>query len=167
MQTFLPVASTDFRQSATVLDDLRLNKQALEAWQILMNLLELNPQGDHRTPRGWKNHPAVLMWRGHEEALHLYIQAMVEEWLARGHKTIVGDKALQTISKARNLGLTDGHVTMPSWITDSSTFHQVAASHREALLWKNYEWYQQFNWTEDPGTRPETYNYVWPVPSSR
>ena len=64
MQTFVPLTST-VDDIAKVLDNKRLNKQALEGWQILMTLLELDPQGNHRVPKGWYNHPAVKMWRGH------------------------------------------------------------------------------------------------------
>ena len=41
MQTFLPVPS--FTETAQVLDKQRLNKQALEAWQIMMTNLKLDP----------------------------------------------------------------------------------------------------------------------------
>ncbi len=75
MQTFVPLfGSTD---TAQVLDRARLNKQALEGWQILMNLVQLDPQGNHRVSKGWSNHPAVKMWRGHEGALVSYILKMV------------------------------------------------------------------------------------------
>lgn len=163
MQTFVPLTSS-FEDIARTLDRARLNKQALEGWQILMTLLELDPQGDHRTPKGWVNHPAVKMWRGHEVTLYLYIQAMVTEWKRRGYKSTIGDKAKATINTAISIGLLDvGGSTPPKWLSNSETFKQVAASHRLALLSKDYEWYSQFGWPEDKGTRPDTYEYVWPV----
>jgi hypothetical protein len=70
-----------------------------------MTLLELDPQGNHRVPKGWYNHPAVKMWRGHEYALYRYIQAMVSEWKSRGYKSTIGDKAKATIMRAIELGL--------------------------------------------------------------
>ena len=163
MQTFVPVI-TSFDDIAKVLDNKRLNKQALEGWQILMTLLELDPQGEHRVPRGWVNHPAVRMWRGHEMALYLYIEAMVTEWKRRGYKSTIGDKAKATILKAMELGILNEYSTNPEWLSNLNTFKEVAASHRMALLNKDYEWYSQFGWEEDRGTRPESYEYIWPTP---
>ena len=86
MQTFVPLATTDFIQIAKTLDNKRLNKQALEGWQILMTLLELDPLGNDRIPKGWANHPAVKMWRGSETLLMNYVVAMGVEWVSRGYK---------------------------------------------------------------------------------
>jgi len=59
MQTFL--AYPDYKLSASVLDMKRLGKQRVEAWQIVQALT---------VPEyGWKNHPAVKMWRGHVPSL--------------------------------------------------------------------------------------------------
>lgn len=162
MQTFVPLTSS-FEDIAKVLDNKRLNKQALEGWQILMNLLELDPEGNHRISKGWSNHPAVRMWRGHEVALYRYIIAMVDEWKRRGFKSTIGDKAHATMLRATHLGLIDGHSDNPQWLSSSDQFSIIASSHRLALLSKEYEWYSQFGWREDPGYRPETYEYVWPV----
>lgn len=73
MQSFL-VSTGSFDETAQVLDNKRLNKQTLEAWQCLMTMTELDPQGNHRTPKGWSNHPVVKMWRGYETALLSYIE---------------------------------------------------------------------------------------------
>lgn len=162
MQTFVPLISS-FEDIARTLDNKRLNKQALEGWQILMTLLELDPQGNHRIPRGWVNHPAVKMWRGHEMALYLYIDAMVIEWKRRGYKSTIGDKAKATIIRASKLGLLSETSSSPDWIANLEQFKEIASSHRTALLNKDYEWYSQFGWPEDAGYRPETYDYIWPV----
>lgn len=162
MQTFVPITDS-FEDIAKVLDNKRLNKQALEGWQILMNLLQLDPQGQHRVSKGWSNHPAVKMWKGHETALYLYIQAMVKEWKRRGYKSTIGDKAKATMIVALKLGLLPETANGPSWMLSGQTFSQIASSHRLALLNKDYDWYSQFKWPEDHGIRPETYEYVWPV----
>lgn len=163
MQTFVPLTST-VDDIAKVLDNKRLNKQALEGWQILMTLLELDPQGNHRVPKGWYNHPAVKMWRGHEMALFMYVNAMVEEWKSRGYKSTIGVKAWGTIQVAMSKGLvSDSNLDAPQWIEDKDLFERIASSHRTALLNKDYEWYSQFGWAEDTGTKPETYDYIWPV----
>lgn len=74
MQTFLPYP--DFRKSAQVLDGQRLGKQRLEAAQILAVLRD--------DAEGWAAHPAVEMWRGYEDALCAYMDAMVDQWVLLG-----------------------------------------------------------------------------------
>lgn len=162
MQTFIPV-TTSFDDIAKVLDRQRLNKQALEGWQIMMTLLELDPAGNHRQPKGWRNHPAVKMWRGYEFALYNYIQAMVREWKRRGYNSTIGDKASETLLHAKNLHRINGQAQLPPWMLDSEFHESVASSHRTALLSKDYGWYSQFDWPEDTGSRPETYEYIWPL----
>lgn len=162
MQTFVPLFGS--ADTAQVLDRARLNKQALEGWQILMNLVELDPQGNHRTAKGWRNHPAVKMWRGHEGALVSYILKMVMEWEKRGYRSTIGTKTLTTYIQAVRLGrIARENHTYPAWMKDRELFAQIASSHRMALLNKDYEWYSQFGWPEDFGKRPESYDYVWPV----
>ena len=56
MQTFLPDKS--FVNSSRILDYRRLGKQRVEARQIY-NILIGNTKSN-----AWRNHPAVLMWRG-------------------------------------------------------------------------------------------------------
>jgi hypothetical protein len=76
MMTF--VVSSDVMECAKALDYRRLGKQRVEAYQILRTL--------RGHSHGWKNHPAVKMWRGYEDALALYMNAMIKEWVARGYK---------------------------------------------------------------------------------
>ena len=162
MQTFVPLLGS--ADTAKVLDRARLNKQALEGWQILMNLVQLDPQGNHRVSKGWSNHPAVKMWRGHEGALVSYIIKMTMEWEKRGYKTTIAKKTITTYIQAIKLGrITAESHKLPPWMRDKELFDQIASSHRMALLNKDYEWYSQFGWAEDPGHRPETYDYIWPV----
>ena len=56
MQTFLPY--NDFKKTAACLDNRRLGKQRVEAYQILRII------SGKRTSGGWLRHPAVLMWKG-------------------------------------------------------------------------------------------------------
>jgi hypothetical protein len=157
MQTFL--IHNDYTETAKSLDNKRLNKQALEAWQIMLVNLKLDPQGNFRQPKGWTNHPATRMWSGYEEELHSYIQAMTQEWVRRGYKTTIADKATATLDVAYKHGLVEKN-GKPSWM-QKIVFEDLKSSHRLALLVKNYDWYSQFNWPEDPGHQPETYEYVW------
>ncbi len=159
MQTFVPIATTNFLRIAETLDNKRLNKQALEGWQILMTLTELDPMGNDRIPKGWVNHPAVKMWRGHEFALYNYILSMTHEWVSRGYKTTIADKATATLEIAEKRGRVGR--TLPAWMLVEDKYEAIASSHRLALLNKEYEWYSQFGWAEDNGTKPSTYEYIW------
>jgi hypothetical protein len=161
MQTFLPIATTNFEDIAKMLDRQRLNKQALEGWQILMVNLELDPDGNNRKPKGWVNHPAVKMWKGHERTLLRYILAMTDEWVARGYRTTIGDKAVATMIAGLKLRRTVAFEELPAWMENQEKFLAIAKSHRLALLTKNYEWYSQFDWHEDDGVSPTSYTYVW------
>ena len=65
MQTFLP--HPNIRKSLKSLDSRRLGKQRVEAHQILNILL------NRTKTKGWRNHPAVKMWKGHVNALNYNI----------------------------------------------------------------------------------------------
>jgi hypothetical protein len=132
MQTFLPYP--DFQRSAQVLDYRRLGKQRVEAMQILKVLSGQS--------KGWVNHPAVRMWRGHETALQAYYNAVVEEWVRRGYNN---NMPLEAVSQC-------GYM-YPPWLND-----EFCASHRSNLLRKDPEFYGEFGWSE-----PNDLPYMWPV----
>lgn len=132
MQTFLPYPS--FERTAAALDSRRLGKQRVEALQLL-NALS-NPF------HGWRHHPAVKMWRGYDDALRLYMNAMIREWVRRGYRNTM------------SLAEVTGQPEMPPWLGDPA-FH---ASHRGNLLRKDPAFYGQYGWTEPPDLP-----YVWPV----
>jgi len=79
MQTFLPEA--DFQEAAKRLDRKRLIKQSVENLQVLKSLAGL-----YGETGAWRNHPAVKMWRGHEDWLFLYNEAIIRDILLRGYK---------------------------------------------------------------------------------
>ncbi len=161
MQTFLS-SSNSFQETAHHLDNKRLHKQTLEGWQLLLALTKLNPQGEHRDPKGWANHPAANMWRGHETALVSYLMATYDEWKSRGFKSTMKEKIYATYELGVSMNRISDKFILPTWIEDKPKFDQLASTHRVALLWKDYDWYSQFNWQEDTGTRPEYYQYLWP-----
>lgn len=103
------------------------------------------------------------MWQGYEQALVEYTLAMVAEWHRRGYNSTIGDKAVATYQRAVELGRADHHTeaTIPAWQADQALFEQIAKTHRQALLVKEYEHYSQFQWAEDTGVRPTAYEYVW------
>ena len=138
MQTFLPYP--DFQESAKVLDYRRLGKQRVEGLQLLNSLLIPT------SSKGWKNHPAREMWRGHEYQLAKYNQYICLEWISRGYKDTCLDKTLAIMS---NLPVS----TLPIWFGNPG-FH---AAHRSNLLRKDFGFYSKFNWLETPNLP-----YLWP-----
>ena len=132
MQTFLPYKS--FRQSFKSLDYRRLGKQRVEAHQILNVLL------DRTDTKGWRNHPITRMWEGYEDALKMYFNLCVEEWVSRGYNN---NMLLEDITEP---------IIYPHWLGNKS-FH---SSHRANFLRKDYEFYSTYKWTED-STNP----YAW------
>ena len=130
MQTFLPYSN--FQKTAEVLDWRRLGKQRVEGMQIIKTIL---------TPeqKGWQNHPIVIMWTPYVQALMVYTNTIINEWIKRGYNN---NMELYKI----------GSIIMPDWLGNKK-FH---ASHRANLLRKDYEYYSQFGWDENPKSP-----YVW------
>jgi hypothetical protein len=153
MQTFITAIKYD--QCARVLDDKRLNKQRIEAKQILLALS--NPS------YGWRNHPAVRMWKGLEPDLACYGEAMCWEWrIMRGKND---DKDLLNFFR-RNIPTSWAGWSSDGVLQYSSHAHQysptrftntVIDSHRSNLVRKMPERYRHF-WPTIPDNLP----YVWP-----
>lgn len=141
MQTFLP--DKDFSQSAKYLDWKRLGKQRVESKQIL------NIVSNQTDKKGWRNHPAVLMWHGYDLALATYGLEVCTEWKSRGYKDTLSEYFEQYLLENKSKKL-----RYPSWL-GLKEFH---SGHRQTLLYKNYDWYIQFGWTEEP-----KYEYYWPT----
>lgn len=141
MQTFMPYPS--FRESADCLDLKRLNKQRIEAFQILQILKGLAPKKDGKV--SWAKHPAVKMWAGYENALALYGIAICNRWREIGYK----DSLLEKFESL--IGLP---IVFPKWFGDD----RLHMSHRSNLLRKNKEFYGKFNWSEK-----NDIPYFWPT----
>jgi hypothetical protein len=138
LQTFLPYA--DFKKTAECLDNKRLGKQRVEALTILRVLA-----GE---VKGWRHHPAVLMWKGYENALVAYGLAICDEWIRRGFKDRCRARILCYKKK--------GRTTKPPWLGDPE-FHR---SHQSNLVRKNPMYRGYFNVADD-------LPYIWPVTISR
>lgn len=151
MQTFVPYES--FRETASVLDSKRLNKQILEGFQILKVLGNPDPKA------AWRNHPAVKMWRGHEHGLFSYLQAMIKEATARGIKT---DKNRANILWVRERDLDQWGKGMPDWYTNKAELLRVTDSHKANLFRKDPEFYAAFNHF-DANPCCERCQYYWPT----
>ncbi|GAA1429977.1 hypothetical protein GCM10009616_13360 [Microlunatus lacustris] len=151
MQTFVPYV--DFEASARALDAKRLGKQRVEVIQIVRAL----------TVPGyaWKSHPAVLMWKGYEEALGRYGLVMCDVWLELGFgdtcaATITADLATSGIPQIRTEADLREAGALPPWLFDEA----VRESHQSALVRKDPEFYR----SKFPDVRPDL-EYVWPVRS--
>ena len=82
MNIFLPYEN-DIEKSVQALDDKRLNKQALEAYQLLQNALkERNGEG----VKGYKNHPIYVHYKENIRFLLAYGYHCCAEWQYRFHK---------------------------------------------------------------------------------
>ena len=133
MQTFLP--SSNFARCANLLDNKRLNKQILEGYQIL------NVNSGMSKTGGWRNHPAVLMWKNHEGHLFYYISEMVKEAKLRG---------INTTGNESNINMLMGKVgdswnyDSPSWMLDNNKLMRVITTHRANLFKKDPLYYARF-----------------------
>lgn len=132
VNTFLPYP--DFVKSAKALDNKRLGKQRVEAWQILSAL--------RGQTKGWVNHPATKMWRGHEKLLCEYGIAICDEWISRGYKDTMRERFIAIHS-------TFPDCEIPIWLGNDD-FHR---SHQSNLKRKDSTHYQ-FN-------VPDDLNYLW------
>jgi len=139
VQTFLPLP--DFQLSASTLDMRRLGKQRVETKQIYLALTQ--------PTYGWKNHPAVKMWRGHEAALLAYGLAMCSEWTGRGYKDTM--TPWFSCEFGRNKELSN---SLPSWFGNNE-FH---LAHQSKLISKNPKHYLPL-FPDAPHNLP----YIWPV----
>jgi hypothetical protein len=134
MQTFLPYK--DFKRSFKCLDYRRLGKQRVESFQILNVLLS------RRSTKGWRNHPATKMWRGYENALKLYMNLCIDEWVTRGY---VNNMKYEAIF---------GEVEYPPWLGNDK-FHD---SHKSNLVRKFPEHYCKYFPNVDADLP-----YAWPI----
>lgn len=150
MQTFLPYP--DFLRSADALDQRRLGKQRVETIQVLRGLT--------REGYGWRNHPAVKMWSGYEEALVRYGLDICAVWCAAGRSdtcaaTLTADLAAAcgTVEVRSQYELAAAG-DLPPWLGRED----LHLSHRSSLLRKDPDFYgPRF------GAIPADLEYVWPT----
>ena len=151
MQTFLPYP--DFERSARVLDAKRLGKQRVETIQVVRALTQPG--------YGWANHPAVLMWKGFEEALGRYGFTCCEVWVELGFgdtcaATIGADLRAYGVEQVRTQEELAAAGALPPWLGDEA----VHLSHRSALVRKDPDRYRPL-FPDAPDDLP----YLWPVRS--
>jgi predicted DNA-binding transcriptional regulator AlpA len=137
MQTFMP--HSDYKFSAQDLDNKRLGKQRVEAWQIYKAL-----RGDYNDTGAWVNHPATNMWRGYEQALVTYGMVICAEWEERGFKDTLYDDFEDEFK-----GFCD--YVEPWWVSNEL----LHMTHQSNLVRKDPHHYK-FN-------VPDNVPYIWPL----
>jgi hypothetical protein len=144
MQTFMPYIHV--RESLESIDNQRLNKQILEASQIIQCIDDPD--------RGYQSHPAVRMWRGHILALCNYGAIAADVFAERFCKA--DDRSVWFARRQTELRskypIEQGKY--PPWFGCIA----VHASHRSRLIVKNPDRYGP-EWPDTPEDMP----YLWPV----
>lgn len=127
------MAYPSFKKSAECLDYKRLGNQRNEANHIIKI---------HEGKKSkWVHHPAVKMWEGYIDALKLYYNAILSEWIKRGYKN---NMTFYEVNKS--------NIKYPPWF-GRKDFHDA---HKSNLLRKNKEYYSKFNWDV-----PDNLPYKW------
>jgi hypothetical protein len=159
MQTFLP--ASNFTKCAILLDNKRLNKQILEGYQIL------NVNSGMSKTGGWRNHPAVLMWKNHEGSLLEYIMEMIKEAKLRGINTSGNES---NISALKNKVGSSWNYEAPSWMLDNNKLMRVITTHRANLFKKDPYYYARFQdslWSPWNTSCCPTCQYYWVTHENR
>ena len=141
MQTFLPLffiydedktllenLQDYFAEVASIMDRQRTGKQRVEAMQLLDVLLARKPLSS------WKNHPATKMWSPWPEALKLYHNMFIKEWIRRGYKNTMRLEKIDE-KKLEEQGI-------PQFLTNKHFIERMQAN----LLHKDIEFYGEYGW---------------------
>lgn len=132
MICFMPYP--DFIQTAQCLDRQRLGKQRLEALHILKASLGY--------VKPYKSYASIRQWKGYLKALCHYGIIICMEWVERGY--IDNQEPIFKIIDHQDLRYDE--LIMPPWLGNE----QYHSNQRARLLDKNFEWYKQFGWEEEP-----------------
>lgn len=143
MQTFL--TSKDFRQSASYLDNKRLNNQLNESRVILAALAK---KANGETKVAWSNHPAAKMWEGYEDFFMQYNLAHAYEAQERGIKIDVNWDAIVNIYEESFASMFRG-IFYPPWYADQIQLDKVITTHQANLYRKDPEYYADWKWISD------------------
>ncbi len=131
-----------FEYTASSLDIQRLFKQAVEAKQIIITIQEKLDKPD--TKRGYRNHPAVIMWTPFISALKLYYNTILR-------RVYLHPKF--RISRLTLYQIDEDNIEMPWFMS----FEPLIYSHRARLYQKNPNYYSFLEF-------PDEYldiGYIW------
>lgn len=158
----------DFLFTAKVLDNRRKLKQAVEAKQIISIIMSMNSTTSKTssttsstTSSGFRNHPAVIMWKPYLPALILYYNTFVKCLIDNNFKLdkltlmplIQSDSS--DFTKTEDKSFDEFNIEMP-WFVN---FMPMIYSHRARLYQKDPIYYK------DKFEFPEEYlslGYIWP-----
>lgn len=143
MQTFF--VYDNYVDTAKVLDDKRLGKQRVEAYQILKAL-----RGDYADTGAWVHHPATVMWRTNPYELALYGLTMSIEFFERGFD---GFNMIEIFTDFQKQ-LRDNNTEQYPWWANNE---MLQMTHRSNLIRKYPEYYG--GWQV-----PNNIPYIWPLP---
>lgn len=146
------------------LDRQRLNKQKVEANQILKASLGLT--------KGWSNHPAVLMWKGYQNALKYYFNEIAKACVKRGFKNNMtlyefteeqlNNVEYQTVQDYLQNGIpveaSCDKIIFPWWFQ----WKPLLYSHQASLLRKFPEYYEKIFLPNDELEDYVITGYLWP-----
>lgn len=151
MQTFL--TDTSFKTNAQHLDSKRLNKQRVECKQIYAACTGIREFADGTTlpAIGWRNHPAVRMWKGHESMLCMYALYICGECDRRGIADHAGMRSFFMDRMFRH------PFVVPFWWADAELKTRIITTHRSNLLRKDTTHYGSLF----PDLSPSL-EYYWP-----
>lgn len=141
MQTFM--THDNYMDTAKALDNKRLGKQRVEAYQILKAL-----RGDYNDTGAWVNHPATVMWRNHQYELALYGLTISMEFYERGFN---GYNMVETFNGFTAQLRRENTERYPWWVNDEL----LRYTHQSNLVRKDADYYD-FN-------VPNNIPYVWPL----
>jgi len=154
MQVFLP--EQRYKSCAQVLDGKRLVKQLLEGRQILSALAE--------ETKGWRNHPATLMFAGAEVELFVYLHHIR---LEMSHREYKWQNNWDVITDTYKRNFHGKEMRSPDYLKPGHPEnHRLMTTHRGRLYEKAPELYPQYEYEShiymDYVCCPGKCTYYWP-----
>lgn len=140
MQVFLPYS--DYRESILTLDKKRCFKQVVECGQLINGILGISSLKT-------RSHPASRMFADNLNSLIEYHNIAYDICVEKYKINFVKTKKLSPILCLNS--------DKPSWVGREDIHSRM----RARLLDKDWAWYQQYGWTEEPVS--EEIGYIWPV----
>lgn len=141
------ITSESLEECAKNLDNLRLGKQRVECIQLISFI-------ENKDNKGFRNHPILIMWSNNVDALKVYCNFMIREWIKRGftntielydldeskivfYKNIYNEETkLTEIIKPE---IKDDSIVFPIWFN----WKPLILSHQSSLLKKNFDYYSK------------------------
>lgn len=166
MQTFITSTADDPQRAIVetfdMLDQSRLGKQRVEAYQILLAFEEHTKKSPTKYTH-WLSSPAVRMWEGHLPALTVYGAINCMRWRKLGHDdTLLGQFQLR---RRVYLANDPDAVVWPWWFGHPAMVrtHQAKLYYKMSPRW--VEAYSEGNIGKSmAGLPPMKLPYLWPDP---